>query len=112
MSSARAQPASLEAGTSTAITVVVTAHSEATVLINIELHDGRGVRAAQWVFDNETLPRDEPAAYDVRWQPSPGMQSGIYMIKIGVFTAGWGPLHHRNDGSGVLLIAPPESPVE
>lgn len=112
MSSVYARPASLEAETPATIAAVVTARNEATVLIDIELRDERGLRVSQWVFDDQTLDKDRAAVYEVQWHPASDLEPGIYTIMVGVFTAGWGPLHHWNDGSGVLLVTRPESPVE
>lgn len=102
--SSQAREASIVAGASTAITASVTAAHNATVLIDIEVYDERGVRVAQWVFDEEPLRADRPATYEVLWHSSVDMEPGIYVITVGIFAPGWGELRHWNDGTGVLML--------
>lgn len=107
--SSQAREARLDAGATAAIMTSVTAARDATVLIDIELHNERGVKVAQWVFDEEPLRANQAATYEVEWRSSVDMEPGIYRIMVGIFAPGWSKLHHWNDGTGVLLLRTPWS---
>ncbi len=107
--SAQALPASIAPGSTTTISAAVTAHKQATVLVTIEVHDARQSPVARWVFDGEVLSDRQTATYDVQWQAPHDLEPGLYVINVGVFAAGWGSLHHWNEGTGVLLIDRPSA---
>lgn len=82
------------AGQSTTATVgspkSVTANIKASqpvsnVLVDLELYDGTGNRVAQQYYDTQSLSTI-PTTYSLTFTPT---NNGNYILKAGVFTAGW-----------------------
>jgi hypothetical protein len=73
-------------------------------LIDIEVYGPDGSKVFQQFFDNQSFTADQQRQYTVRWNTPNGAAAGTYVVKIGVFTPGWGTLYHWNDNAAQFTI--------
>jgi hypothetical protein len=103
-SSASVTPTSLVAGRTVTITATVKSATAINALIDIEVYGPDGSKVFQQFFDNQSFTADQQRQYTVRWNTPNGAAAGTYVVKIGVFTPGWGTLYHWNDNAAQFTI--------
>jgi hypothetical protein len=110
--SAGAEPDSVAAGATVALVASVTSATAMAALVDVEIYDATGTKVFQRVFDDEALHPGQRQDYRFNWQPSSSGPGGAYIIKVGVFSPGWGTLLSWNDTAArVTVTAGPPLPV-
>ena len=74
-------------------------------LVDIEVHNAEGTRLAQWVFPEEALAANESRAYTVTWEIPADLPPGEYVVKLGLFEAGWRTLHAWKNAAATVTVA-------
>ncbi|MDB5177323.1 MAG: celA [Candidatus Saccharibacteria bacterium] len=73
------------------------------LLVDVELYDKSGRKVAQQVYENQTLSTTAKN-YRLSWTPD---TTGEYVIKGGVFTAGWVQNVRWNDHAAAVTVSQP-----
>ena len=101
---AAVSPASVAPGGGAGITATVTSHSAATVLVDAEVYDPTGTKVHQRWFDQQAFAAGQTRSYSVPWTVPAGGATGAYTVRLGVFAAGWGTLHHWNNEAATFTV--------
>ncbi len=96
----------LTQGTAGEVTVGVSAPREQSgLIVDVELYDKDGRKAAQQVYENQTLG-EVAKTYTLPWTSS---AAGDYTVKAGVFTAGWVQNMTWNDKVATVTVKQAEA---
>ena len=98
-----ANPNPVAAGSGVAVTTTVTLNCTTSVLIDIEV-DGTQGRIAHMSLDNVAIRQGQPRTVTIQGFIPGGASSGAYVIKVGVFEAGWGALEGWSDTAATLTV--------
>ena len=110
--SARVASAQVPRGGTAMITASVTAASNRSALVDVEVHDANGNRVAQHYWDAERFTAGAARTYTLSWTVPGGQATGTYRVAVGVFSTGWGTLHHWNgDAATFTVTAQPTTPT-
>ena len=102
--SASAAPTEVRRGSTVSLAVSVTASTNRQALVDVEVYDGTGRQVFQHWWDAETFAAFQARTFTARWSVPTGQPHGRYTIKVGVFSAGWGTLHHWNDSAASFQV--------
>jgi hypothetical protein len=105
-SSAGVVPANVAPGDVAGITVTVTSGNLMTGLVDIEVYNPAGGKAFQQVFDNEAFTAGQPKTYAASWPVPATAATGTYVVKVGIFSPGWGTLYSWNDHAAQFAVTP------
>ncbi len=106
--SATVTPASIPAGNATSITASVSSNAAITALVDVEVYAPTGVKILQQVYDNQTFGPGEQRSFPVNWTSTPTSAAGVYTVRMGIFTPGWGTLYHWNHSAALFSVASAE----
>jgi hypothetical protein len=67
--------------------------------VDIEIYNPQGVKVHQAYFDGQTFTAGVTRSFSTTWRPPSGSVKGIYTVKIGVFSPGWGAMYLWNDSA-------------
>lgn len=98
-----ANPNPVRAGGGFAVTTTVTLNCTANVLVDIEV-DGNLGRIVHMTLDNATFQQSQPRTLTLQGVMPAGTSPGAYVIKVGVFEAGWGALEGWADGAATITV--------
>ena len=94
--SARLSSSSVTRGAPVTITARVTASTDRTALVDVEVYDGAGRQVAQQYWGGQTFTAGAVRSFPLTWTVPAGASAGTYRVDIGVFRDGWGELFHWN----------------
>jgi hypothetical protein len=103
-SSAAVTPTSVAPGGIAAITVSVTSGTPMTGLVDVEVYSSAGAKAFQQFFDNEAFTTELTKTYAVSWPVPTTAAPGTYIVKVGIFSPGWGTLYSWNDSATQFAV--------
>ena len=110
-----ASPASPRAGTRVTLTLRVTPKVAASALADIEVYDSAGQKAFQFAWDNQTFAAGVARTFTTTWDVPASRAPGTYVVKAGVFRAGWGQMFAWSDRAATINVAsgatPPPAPT-
>ena len=98
-----ANPNPVAAGSSVSVTTTVTLNCATNVLVDIEIDSDQG-RVVHMTLDDVAFKQNQPRALTLRGVVPAGTPGGAYVIKVGVFEAGWGVLEGWSDGAATLTV--------
>ncbi len=105
ITSATTSPAmGVRRGSLATITTNVTATGSATALVDMEIYDLNGNKVYQKSWDNRTFTSNLRRRYAATWVVPANLPMGTYIVKVGIFSPGWGTLYHWNENAGVLQV--------
>jgi hypothetical protein len=104
-SDAVASRATVRRGRSVTITIPVTASTDRSALVDVEIYDAAGRKAFQQAWDDQTFDAGIVRTYTATWTVPAGEPTGTHRVDVGVFSSGWGQLYHWNRGATTLLVA-------
>jgi len=104
MTSATVSKASVRRGQSLTIRASVLANQAAAGLVDIEIRDSHGQTVHQQVYDAQTFSANDSKQYSVSWIVPRAASTGKYTVVIGVFSSGWGTLHHWNSNAAQFTV--------
>jgi hypothetical protein len=105
-------PTVASAGDSVMMRQDVLTNADGVLLVDFEVYDGSGNRVWQAYQDNQAFSAGLPGSASATLQVPDSLPVGTYLVKTGVFGAGWGPMYAWNDQAGILTIAPPQEASE
>ncbi|HEV2405483.1 MAG TPA: hypothetical protein VGR88_08530, partial [Ktedonobacterales bacterium] len=98
-----ATPNPVGAGSGVSVTTTITLNCDTSVLLDVEIDSNQG-RVVHMTQDNVAFQQNRPRTLTVQGVVPVGTPAGAYVIKIGVFEAGWGALEGWSDGSAALVV--------
>ena len=87
------------------IDVRVTGTVSVKVLVAIQVFHSGGQKVHEQVMDNQSFGPGESKPYSTFWTVPATAATGDYVVKVGVFTAGWGKMYDWNDEAGKFTVA-------
>jgi hypothetical protein len=103
-SSAQVNDRRVRAGDKITIDVKVTATVGSNALVAIQAFHSSGDEAFKREQDNESFRAGETKIYTITWPVPPDAKSGDYVVKVGVFTPGWGRQYDWNDAATTFTV--------
>jgi hypothetical protein len=103
-SSATVSPSSLNRGQSEAITASVASSPGSTALVDVEVYDPSGTKVFQQAWDNQSFANGQPQTFTATWSVPSMAATGGYIVRIGVFAPGWGPLRYSNPAATAFTV--------
>ena len=91
-------------GGAVTVTARVRSATATKALVDVEIYSPSGQKVHQQAFDNQTFTAGQTRPYWSSWRVPAGAASGTYTVKLGVFTPGWGTLHHWNDNAARFTV--------
>jgi hypothetical protein len=73
-------------------------------LVDVELYAPNGQRVHQQVFDNQAFVASQQRSFPVAWSVPNTAAAGVYAVKIGVFSPGWGTVYSWNDNATTFAV--------
>lgn len=101
--STMATPNPVHPGQQVTFSTIVTVSCNTTALIDIEVY-GRNIRLMQVVKDNVRFTVGQPQTVTISGVIPAHAPLGPYIIKVGIFSSGWGAQYGWNDTAGSLVI--------
>ncbi len=83
--------------------ITITMSCNTTVLVDIEANSA-SARIFQVTQDNVAFKQNQPRTITVRATVPVGTAPGTYLVRVGVFQVGWGPLYSWDDGAMSLQV--------
>jgi hypothetical protein len=102
--SARPADTRVAAGARLPVDLKITSTAKTSVLVDVEIYNPAGEKVHQQAFDNQAFGPGETKVYTTFWSSPPDAAPGEYVVKIGVFTPGWGRLHEWNDTASKFTL--------
>lgn len=99
-----ANPNPVSAGAGFSVTTTVTLNCATSVLVDIEVDDAQG-RIVHMTLDNLVFQQSQPRTLTLQGVMPAGTARGAYIIKVGVFDAGWGALEGWADGAATITVS-------
>jgi hypothetical protein len=104
-SSASATPGTVARGASVALSAVVQTDTAQSLLVDLEVYHSDGRKVFQQWWDSQSFAAGQRRTYQTSWSVPADAAVGTYTVMIGLFSPGWGTLHHWNSRAGQLSIA-------
>src|SRR4051794_40109811 len=104
VTSGSATPSSVAAGSAVSVKVDVKSDRARSAVVDVEIYDSAGRKAAQQFWDNQSFAAGATRSYTVAWTPATGSQTGTYAVKVGIFSVSWGTLIHWNNQATTVQV--------
>src|SRR5215208_4512194 len=105
VTSTAVQPTSARPGDTVRAAVTVTPRRTADVSALVLVLAPDGTEVMRHAVPGQSLRAGARVEYRVPITLSADAQEGVYVVKVGLFSAGWTSLHHWNDGTAAFLVA-------
>jgi len=102
--SATVSRARLTGGVTQNATASIRVNRKVSALVDIEIYDPDGQRAAQKFYDNEAFIPNTPRSFALSWTAPSNAVRGTYTVRIGVFAPGWSQLYSWNNSAVTFLV--------
>jgi hypothetical protein len=93
-------------GEAESISIVVMSDATTSALVDAELYSPAGDKLYQQAFDNQAFVAGKSRTFTAMWHRPSSAPAGIYIVKVGVFSPGWGTMYDWNDHAADALIGP------
>jgi hypothetical protein len=115
-SAATANPATAAKGATVQLTAQVASNTTRRALVDIEVYSPAGAKIFQKYFDDQSFTAKVARTFNASYTMPAGAPLGSYVVKVGVFRAGWTGLYSWNDSAGTFKVsttapAPPPTPT-
>ncbi len=97
-------PSTIQKGKTINITANVTISADTNALVDIEIYDPSGTYVRQNYFDNQTFVANQKKTYKISWNVPSNAKTGIYTVKVGIFTPSWKKLLKWNNNAGQFRV--------
>jgi hypothetical protein len=104
--SGTAAPSTVPQGSPVTVTADVTSTAAATVLVDIEIYSAGGTQVFQRAIDRQAFAAGQERTFPVTWTVPAGTAPGVYTVRIGLFSPGWGIVYTWNSNAGQFTVAP------
>ena len=102
--SGRVSTASVRGGLPVKITVAVSTPTARSALVDVEVYDSAGRKVQQQVWDSQRFAAGVTRSFQLTWTVPTTQATGTYRVDAGVFSVGWGGLHHWNTGATSVTV--------
>ena len=96
-------PKTVVVGNDASLAAVVTSPGQ-TVSIALEVYDPAGVKAYRHSWNNQKFTANEKRVFATTWSVPTTARTGIYTMRIGIYSPGWGQLYHWNANAGTFSV--------
>src|SRR5262245_6964356 len=79
-------------GSAVSVKVDVKSDRARSALVDIEIYDSTGRKAYQRYWDSQSFTAGVTRSFTTSWTPAAGTRTGAYVVKVGIFSVGWGTL--------------------
>jgi len=101
---AGAGPTTVVAGQTTQIDASVTSASAGSVLVDVEVYSPTGGKVFQKAWDQQTFTAGQRRTFTTPWTVPSSAATGQYVVRIGIFTPGWGTCRHWNGSAAQVTV--------
>jgi hypothetical protein len=101
---ASASPGTVAPGATASITLSVTAANATTALVDIEVYSPAGAKVHQQWYDAQAFSSGQQRNFQASWPVPAGTAAGTYTVRAGIFSTGWGTLHHWNNEAAAFVV--------
>lgn len=102
--SAEVSPASVQAGGTAAINVLVTPSADVSLLVDVEIFDASLKKVHQVFVDNVKVKANAKTTVPFTWNVPAGLPEGKYIVSFGLFGAGWSAMYDWYAGAASLTV--------
>lgn len=81
--------------------VVQSADAAQNIIVDIEVYDSASAKIHQHFYEGEDFATGETRSFETGWTPE---QVGTYVVKVGLFNAGWSTLRHWDDNAVTITV--------
>ena len=103
-SSVSRNKSSVNAGGSIKLTTRVSSTAKGKALVDVEIYGPDGTKVFQKVYDNQSFSAGSTKQWSSSWSIPRSAITGTYMVKVGVFSPGWGTLYEWNDAATTFTV--------
>ena len=103
-SSAMVSHASVSRGSRITIDLTVTAPITQVALVDLEVYGPLGAKVFQRAWEGASLTSGTSSTFRTTWRAPGNEPAGTHIVKIGVFSPGWGTLLHWNNGAATFTV--------
>lgn len=103
--------ASAPAGRAVTFTMSITPRIEANALADLEVYAADGRRVFQFFWDAQAFSPGRARVLTTTWAVPADQAPGRYVVKSGVFRAGWGELFAWNDTAATITVTAVGTPA-
>ncbi len=75
-------------------------------LVDMEVYNASGTKVYQAFLDNRFMQGNVWHDYTFRWTTPPNLPSGVYTVRVGVFSPGWATAYSYNARAAMISVAP------
>jgi hypothetical protein len=76
-------------------------------LVDVEVYSPTGQKVFQKVYDQQAFGAGQTKQYRATWRVPVAAVPGPYVVKVGVFSPGWGTLYHWNNQAAQFTVTNP-----
>jgi hypothetical protein len=103
VTSAAAQPATLTAGKTVALSVALQSSAAASnMIVDLEMYNAAGAKVGQNFYQTQGFSAAKAVVYN--WNYAAPAAAGKYTLKVGVFAAGWSSLAYWNNAAASFAV--------
>ena len=96
--------AAVARGSSQIAHLSLTSQTSSTVLVDVEIYSPAGQKVYQQAFSNQSFAAGQSQTYDVTWNVATTAPTGIYTVKVGIFSNDWKTLYSWNNNAIVFTV--------
>jgi List-Bact-rpt repeat protein len=101
-----ASPNPVARGATTTITTAVTDTGGAAsgIIVDIEVYNAAGTQVLQRVLSGQNFQAGERKTLQTTWPVSAGQPTGVYTVKIGIFSSDWATLYTWENQAATITV--------
>ena len=103
--SASVTPATASPGKSVTLAATVKSSGKMKLLVDLEVYSPSGQKVFQKYWDNRTFAANQQRTFKTSWKVPANSATGVYRVKVGIFSPGWGTLYAWNDAAGQFTVS-------
>ncbi|HEU5016272.1 MAG TPA: hypothetical protein VFT66_27370 [Roseiflexaceae bacterium] len=103
--SASTTPATVTGGNKVTLTANVKSSSTTKLLVDLEVYNPAGQKVFQQAWDNQSFTAGTQRTFSTTWSVPSGSSTGAYIIRIGLFSVGWGTMYYWNNAAGQFNVS-------
>jgi len=99
-----ASPTSPRRGTTVSLSATVSSNTSRTGLVDLEVFNASGGRVYQRAWDAQGFTANQARTFTTSIAIPSSQALGIYTVRIGIYTPGWGAIQHWNSNAAIFTV--------